>query len=183
MLDFDYARDLAFTGIVFGLAAFIWAGWAQERPPKGVIWRVALVVIQLAGVALLALGIPTAIQHWDTPTAMVPENPALFWQGLWTAVEVVAIIVVVIVCVRLKRTYFIAPIVLLAVGTHFFPLAFVFGQPIIFVAGILVTAAGVAALFLPRKACAPSFWCGVLAGPVFVVLGAIALFAGRAALA
>lgn len=34
MLDLSHARDLIVTGIIFGIAAFAWAGWAQERPPK-----------------------------------------------------------------------------------------------------------------------------------------------------
>ncbi|MFV0435251.1 MAG: DUF6609 family protein [Leucobacter sp.] len=182
MLDFTYARDLAFTGAIFGLVAFVWAGWAHERPPKGAIWRILLVIIQLAGAGIVGLGVPTIIKNWNTPTAMVAGNPALLGQMIWTWVEVVAIVVIVVILVRKKRTELIAPCVLIAVGVHFFPLAFVFGQPIIFLVGVLVTIAGVVALFLPRRVAAPSFWCGILAGPVYVVFGAIALFTARAAL-
>ena len=31
----------------------MWAGWAQERPPKGVLWRIVLVLLQLAFQTLL----------------------------------------------------------------------------------------------------------------------------------
>lgn len=182
MLDFAYARDLAFTGTIFGMAAFIWAGWAHERPPKGVVWRILLVVLQLAGAGIVGLGLPTIIKYWDTPTAMVAGNPALLGQIIWTWAEIAVIVVLVVILVRKKRTELIAPSVLIAVGVHFFPLAFVFGQPIILVVGVLVTISGVAAFFLPRGVAAPSFWCGILAGPVYVVFGAIALFAARAAL-
>lgn len=181
MLDFTYARDLAFTGTIFGLVAFVWAGWAHERPPKGAVWRILLVAIQLAGAAIVALGVPTIVKNWDTPTAMVAGNPALLGQMIWTWAEVAAIIVVVIVLVRRKRVELIAPAVLIAVSIHFFPLAFVFGQPVIFLVGVLVTIAGVAALFLPRESAAPSFCCGILAGPVYVVFGAIALVTARGA--
>ena len=47
---------------------------------------------------------------------------------------------------------------------------------------VLITAAGVASLFLPRQVAAPSFWCGILASPVFLVLGTVSLVAGRGAL-
>jgi hypothetical protein len=114
---------------------------------------------------------------------MVAGNPALLGQMIWTWAEVVAIVVIVVILVRKKRTELIAPSVLIAVGVHFFPLAFVFGQPIIFLVGVLVTIVGVVALFLPRRVAAPSFWCGILAGPVYVVFGAIALLTARAALA
>lgn len=182
MLDFTYARDLAFTGVIFGLVAFVWAGWAHERPPKGVIWRVLLVAIQLAGAGIVGLGVPTIIKHWGAPTAMVAGNPALVGQMIWTWAEIAAIVVIVIVLVRRKGVELIAPSVLIAVGVHFFPLAFVFGQPMVFVVGLLVTAVGIIAFFLPRGIAAPSFWCGVLAGPVYVVFGAIALFTARSAL-
>jgi hypothetical protein len=37
-------------------------------------------------------------------------------------------------------------------------------------------------LFLPRRFAAPSFWCGLLAAPIFVLLGCVALVAGVGAL-
>ena len=71
---------------------------------------------------------------------------------------------------------------LIIVGLHFVPLAFVFGQPIIMLAAAVITAAGVASVFLPGKVAAPSFWCGILAAPIFLILGAVALVAGIGAL-
>lgn len=41
MIIDDFPRDLLMTGAIFGIAAFVWAGWAQERPPKHWIWRAA----------------------------------------------------------------------------------------------------------------------------------------------
>ena len=123
MLDLDFARDLVMTGVIFGAAAFVWAGWGQERPPEGVTWRVVLVVLQAAGLVLVSF-----------------------------------------------------------VGIHFLPLAFVFGQPIMVLAAVLFTAAGIAALLLPWKVAAPSFWCGILAGPIFLGPGAIAFVPALAAL-
>lgn len=181
MLDAEYARDLIFTGVLFGVAAFVWAGWGQERPPQGIVWRVLLGAVQLAGLGLVALSVPPLIRFWDTPTALTPENPALVVYIVVFWVEVVVAAILAVWLIRTKRAHAVAPTILIIVGVHFFPLGFVFGQGILFVAGALVTAAGVAALVMRRRDVAPSFWCGILAGPVFVVLGAVAASAGRLA--
>ena len=83
------------------------------------------------------------------------------------------LVVGAIVLTRKGKKEFIAPFALLVVGVHFFPLAWVFGQPILFLAAALITAAAIAAALLPRKNCAPSFWCGILGGPVFLAIGAV----------
>lgn len=181
MLDVEYARDLIFIGVLFGVAAFVWAGWGQERPPAGVRWRVLLGAVQLAGLGLVAIGVPPLIRFWGADTALTPDNPALLGYIIVFWVEVVVIVVLAIWLIRTKRAQAVAPMVLIVVGVHFFPLGFVFGQGILFVAGVLVTAAGVAALVWRRRDVAPSFWCGILAGPVFVLIGALAAATGRAA--
>ena len=183
MLDLDFARDLVMTGVIFGAAAFVWAGWAHERPPKGVGWRIVLVVLQLAGVALMAFGIPVAVRYWETPTAIDPGGSAFVWYIVallgsrssrsWRSRSTSS---------AARSTELIAPLVLTVVGLHFVPLAFVFGQPIIMVAAILLTAAGVAAAFMPSRIAAPSFLCGILAAPILLILGTIALVAGAGAL-
>ena len=53
MIDADFPLDLFMIGVIFGVAAFVWAGWAQERPPKGVIWRIVLAVV---GIHFIPLG-------------------------------------------------------------------------------------------------------------------------------
>ena len=52
MIDDAYPRDLVMTAAIFGVAAFVWSGWAQERPPRGVLWRVVLAVLGVAGLAV-----------------------------------------------------------------------------------------------------------------------------------
>ena len=182
MLELAYGRDLVMTGVIFGAAAFVWAGWGQERPPRGVVWRVVLVVLQVAGLVLLGFGIPSAVRNWDTPTVLASGSPALVWYIVVVWLEVIVMIVLAIFYARTRRRHLIAPTVLIIVGLHFVPLAFVFGQSIILLAAVLVTCAGVAALFLPRKVAAPSFWCAVLAAPVFLVFGVVVLVAGSRAL-
>lgn len=172
MINPDFTRDLVFTAAVFGVVTFVWTGWAQERPPS-TLWRIVLAVLGLGGAALAGISVPRLIRSWSDPTALVVGGPAwtvyivVFW------IEVIALVVGAIVLTRTGRTEFIAPFALLIVGAHFFPLAWVFEQPIIFLAAVLLTAAAIASALLPRAKCAPSFWCGILAGPIFLVLGTI----------
>lgn len=97
MLNPDYPRDLVMTGAIFGVAAFIWAGWAQEQPPSRRVWRVVLGILSLAGAALAAVSIPSAIRHWSTPTMITPSSAAfvvyviVFWLGAGTWCTVTAL--------------------------------------------------------------------------------------------
>lgn len=183
MLNLEYARDLVMTGVIFGFATFVWAGWAQERPPAGVVWRIVLAALSVAGLVLVGLGIPIAIRNWNTPTALASGSPALVWYIVVFWLEVAAMVGLAIFYARTKRTHLVAPTVLLIVGVHFVPLAFVFGQPIIMLAAVLLTVAGIVALVMPRTAAASSFWCAVMAAPVLLVLGTVCLIGGASALA
>ena len=116
MLDLDFARDLVMTGVIFGAAALVWASWAHERPPKGVGWRIVLVVLQLAGVALMSFGIPVAVRYWETPTAIDPGGSAFVWYIALFWAEIIAIVAFSIYFVRRKKTELIAPLVLTVVG-------------------------------------------------------------------
>jgi hypothetical protein len=182
MLDVEFARDLVFTAVLFGAVTFIWAGWAQERPPDGTVWRIVLGALGVGGLVLLGLGLPTLIGNWSAPTAMVSGGAGLIAYIVVFWLEVAVIAGLAIFYARTERKHLLAPTVLIVVGLHFVPLSFVFGQPIMMLAAVLVTAAGVASLLLPRQVAAPSFWSGVLAAPVFLVLGTVSLVAGRAAL-
>ncbi len=182
MLNVEFARDLVFTAVLFGAVTVVWAGWAQERPPAGIVWRIVLGVLSLGGLVLLGFGIPSLVGNWDTPTAMTSGSAAVIGYIVVFWLEVIVIVALAIFYTRTKRTHLMAPTVLIVVGVHFAPLSFVFEQPILMLAAALVTAAGVASLVPPRRIAAPSFWCGILAAPVFLVLGAVSLVAGRGAL-
>lgn len=181
MFDPAFPRDLLFIGALFGFAAFAWAGWAHERPPKGASPRIALVAIQLAGLALLGVALPPLVRAWGTPTALVPGSAAFVWYVVIAWIEVVAIVALAILFARTKRAELTAAAAMIVVGVHFLPLGFVLGQPILFVAAILLTAIGAASVLPPRSLAAPSFWCGALGGPVLLVLGAVSLVAGLGA--
>ena len=175
----EFPRDLATIGVIFGLAAFVWAGWGQERPPsRG--WRIALLVLCAAGLALVGFGIPAAIRTWDTGTAIEPGTPAFIGYVVAFWLEVVIAVAGVLVLRRRGRSELIPVLILLVVGVHFFPLAVLFGQGVLAIAAVLLVAAAVLAYLLRRRA-APSFWCAILGAPVFVIVGAWCLLGGIAA--
>ena len=72
------------------------------------------------------------------------------------------------------------PFTWLAIGIHFLPLAWVFGQPILAVVGVVLAVAAVVAALVPADAVARSFWCGGVAAPVLIAAGAWCAAAGAA---
>ena len=172
-------RDLLVVAALFGTVTIVWAGWAQERPPAGVAWRIVLGALSVAGLALVGLSVPSIIRTWSAPTAITSGSPALIAYIVVFWAEVIVIAALAIYYARTKRTHLLAPSVLIVVGVHFAPLAAVFQQPVLILAAVLITAAGVAALLLPRRSAAPSFWCGILASPIFLAIGTTALIASR----
>lgn len=182
MIITDFPRDLLMTGAIFGVAAFVWAGWAQERPPKHWIWRVILAVLSLAGAALAGISLPQALRNWSEPTAISTGTPAFIVYVVVFWLEVAAMIALAIWASRKKRQDLIPVFVLAVVGIHFVPLAWVFGQPLFFVAGMLLIGISVIAAYRPEKIAARSFWCGLFAAPVLLIAGAVCIVAGFAAL-
>lgn len=182
MIITDFPRDLLMTGAIFGVAAFMWAGWAQERPPHGLIWHFILGTLGLGGAGLAAVTVPAAVSNWDEPTAIVFGGAAFAWYTAVFWLEVAAMIVLVILATRRKRSDLIAPLILAVVGIHFIPLAWVFQQPVFAVAGIVLTAAAVTAARVPDRAAARSFWCGLPASAVLLAAGAVCAAAGLEAL-
>lgn len=176
MINPDFSRDLLFTAALFGFVTFVWTGWGQERPPS-TAWRFVLGICALAGAALAGLSLPRLIRGWGDPTAVVVGGPAWTAYLVVFAIEVVAIVVAAIWLSRTGRSEFIAPAVLAVVGLHFVPLAWVFGQPIMLLAGVLLTGAAILAAVLPRTKAAPSFWCGILSAPVFLAVGTASVLA------
>ena len=183
MIITDFPRDLLMTGAIFGVAAFVWAGWAQERPPKHWIWRLVLAVLGLGGAALAGISLPAAIKNWSGPTAISSGSPALIVYIVVFWLEVAVMIALAIWASRKKRQDLIPVFVLAVVGVHFIPLAWVFGQPIYALAGVIVAALALVIARMQDKHAARSFWCGLFAAPVLLVVGVVCTLAGFAALA
>lgn len=173
MIITDFPRDLLMTGAIFGVAAFVWAGWAQERPPKHWGWRVVLAVLGLAGAALAGISLPAAIRNWSGPTAITVGTPAFIAYIVVFWLEVAAMIALAIWATRRKRQDLIPVFVLAIVGIHFIPLAWLFLQPIYAVAGVILAVLAVVIARLPDAYAARSFWCGLLAAPVLLAVGAV----------
>ncbi|WP_210604244.1 hypothetical protein [Brevibacterium oceani] len=182
MIDLAHPRDLVMIGAIFGLAAFIWAGWAQEAPPKALIFRIILGALAVAGLAVSVPSILSAIGHWSESSAFTTGTTAFTLYVIVFWAEVVIGAVASFFAIRAGQTEIIAPLILAIVGIHFFALAVVFGQPVLHVAALALTIVAVLAFVLPRELAAPSFWCGLLGAPVFLAIGLWCLLAGRSAL-
>lgn len=180
MLEMHYPRDLAMVGAIFGVAAFMWSGWAQENPPAQGWWRVVLGLLALAGLSLAALSISIAVGHWGTPTALESGTGTfrVYLIAFW--VEVVLAAVLAFIAIRTGRGDLIAPLILVVVGIHFFALAPVFAQPVLYLAAVLLTTIAIVAALVPAGSIARSFWCGLLGAPVFVAIGVWCTFAAKA---
>ncbi|MGG5257308.1 hypothetical protein [Phycicoccus avicenniae] len=171
MFDDTLPRDLVMIGAVFGAGAFAWAGWAQEGPPRAWVWRALLGVLSVAGLALAGWSGTLAARNWDGGTAIATGGRGftLYLVVFWA--EVLVAVVAGLLLARHGRSDLLAPLVLLVVGVHFFALAVVFGQPVLHLAAVLLSAIAVPAALVPPSAVARSFWCGLLGAPVFLGVG------------
>src|SRR5690606_21324010 len=112
----EFPRDLIFTAALFCVAAFVWAGWAQESPPRSVWWRVLLGAMSLAGAALAALTIPTLVANWGAPTALDPRSGAFITYVVVFWVEFVLAGVLAFFAIRAGLSDLVAPLILAIVG-------------------------------------------------------------------
>lgn len=173
MSEAPFVRDLIMTGAVFGLACFIWSGWAQERPPRR--WPVVLGMLSGLG-ALAAVGFGIAAWlHWDAPSALGAGAAGMGSYLVIVAIELaVCVVAAVALSVRRATRPYVPVAVLFVVGVHFFSLAVVFRMPAMHLVAALITLASIAALVVSVRARrradapAPSFWCGILSSPVFL---------------
>ena len=74
MIDLAYPRDLVMTAAIFGVAAFAWSGWAQERPPAGWVSRAALAMLGLVGIVMAAVAIPAAALTQQMLADILPRS-------------------------------------------------------------------------------------------------------------
>ncbi|QDZ15336.1 hypothetical protein [Humibacter ginsenosidimutans] len=178
MLSLRFPRDLVMIGAIFGVAAFAWAGWAQEGPPS-LAWSIVLGVLSLLGLAVAGLSIPLAVRNWRTGSAISPRKRAFRVYTIVVWIEVVLAAAGGILLPISGDEQLVAPFIMLIVAVHFFFLAPVFGQPILHVTGGLLVIVAVVSAFVPTATAAHSFWCGILGAPVFLVVGVWCFVVGR----
>ncbi|MFF2486956.1 hypothetical protein ACFVSU_11175 [Microbacterium sp. NPDC058062] len=172
-----YPRDLAVSAAVFGLAALLWATWAQAHPPRGWWWRAVLGLGSFAGIALAVLGTVLLARLWATPTAIEPGTTAFVVYVVVFWVELAFAVVLAILAVRAGWSDFVSPALLALVGLDLIVLAPALHQPFLFVPAVLLIGVAAWALFAPSDDIARSFWCGILGAPVFLAAGAWAALA------
>jgi hypothetical protein len=167
-----FTQDLAVCAAIFGVAAFVWFGWAQEAPPER--WRLPLGVGSALGLLLAVVGGLLAWRVWGTGMAMAdPQARQAF--GIVSGVEFGAAGLGAAALALTKRPQWIASWIAFVVGVHFVPLAYLFDDPgMLALAVVIVLAVGAGVLVHRRTGLAPSAVTGVGTGLAFVV------FAGRA---
>ncbi|MHA7984994.1 hypothetical protein ACX9R5_04235 [Rathayibacter sp. CAU 1779] len=178
MLTLRYPRDLVMIGAIFGVATMAWAGWAQEGPPS-LVWSIVLGILSILGLGLAALCIPLAIRNWRTGTAIEPKSKAfrVYLVVFWGEIVIAAAGGIILPLVGLEGL--VAPYILLIVGAHFFALAVVFRQTVLHVTGAVLVVVAIVAALIPESVAAHSFWCGIIGGPVFLIVGAWCTVVGR----
>ncbi|MGW5878820.1 hypothetical protein ACWFMI_19960 [Nocardiopsis terrae] len=161
-------RDAAMTLAVFGFFSAAWFGWAQERPPAGAA-RWLLGAGSSLGTLAAAAGGLLAWRHWNGGSVLA-EDPDMNLYLIILGVESGLALLGVLVLLAMGRSDYFAPWVCLVVGAHFFPLAPVLANPVLYVLGAWLTAwPFLAVRWAHRQDLAPSFTTGTGAGPALLL--------------
>ena len=166
-MDF-LVRDAAMTVAIFGFFASAWFGWAQERPPEGSVkwWLTGGSVL---GMLLAVAGGLLAWQNWDAGSVLDAEGGMKLYLIILGVEFGIALLGVLVLLALSRRDYF-APWICLVVGVHFFPLAPVMANPVLYVLGAWLTVwAFLAVRWAHRRDLLPSFTTGVGAGPALLL--------------
>ncbi|HEY7433277.1 MAG TPA: hypothetical protein VH641_21365 [Streptosporangiaceae bacterium] len=140
--DHGFARDQAVTALIFGVAAFAWFGWGQAQPPAG--WSVPLTVGSVAS-AVAAVLAGLMLFRLRSGGAAMADPFVRRRYFIIVGAEVLAIVLGVAGLGVSGYGAYLPAWILLIVGIHFLPLARLFGDAGLRVAGIAVIAVAVAA--------------------------------------
>jgi hypothetical protein len=165
--DPPFVRDIAVTAAVFGVAAFVWFGWAQEAPPAR--WRVPLAAGSGLGLVLAVIGVLLTWQHWG-PESALAAGEARRTFGIVCGIEFGLAGLGAGLLGAWKRPQWIATWIAFVVGIHFIPLAFIFDDPAqLGLAALIVTAAGLSVVVHRRTAITASAVVGLGSGAALLV--------------
>ncbi|CAL9545716.1 hypothetical protein SUDANB121_04350 [Nocardiopsis dassonvillei] len=169
-------RDATMTTAVLGFFAAAWFGWAQERPPGGPATR-WLGGGSALGVLLAVAGGVLSWLHWDTGSVL-GEGSAMALYLIVLGVEFGAALLGVLVLLAMGRSEYLAPWVCLVVGVHFFPMAPILENPLLYPLGAWLTLwPFLAVRWANRRDLAYSYTTGAGAGPALLLFALPALAA------
>ena len=163
--------DLAVTTAVFGLFSFAWFGWAQERPPADRV-RWALGAGSLLALGPTVYGVMRALDSRSEGAIAAGDDLGtyLIVVGPEFALALVGAIVLWVV----DRSEYTSAWICLVVGAHFFPLAPLLNQPILYLVGVLICAwPFLAVRGAHRRDVSISFATGVGAGVCLLFFGVV----------
>lgn len=148
MMELEYVRDYAMFTAIFGVAGFMWFGWAQERPRSG--WRKYLGIASGVSLVLGLVGVFLSVTNWDGATAL-DEAGALTTYIIVFWVQLIIGVVVAIWLFRAKKRDLIAPWVTFLVGAHFFWLIDVFNDVSLYILGFILVVVALLAPYMAKK--------------------------------
>jgi hypothetical protein len=166
----SYPRDMAVTGVILGVAGFVWFCWGQASPPAG--WPLPLRVGSALSLIIAIAAVVTARRAKASGSVM--REPTVRHRYLIiVATEVALIVAGAVVLAVASRTAYLPAWILLVVGAHFIPLARLFSGTGLIPAGVLLVLIAIAAAITGAStAVAPSAIAGAGGG---IVCGARAL--------
>lgn len=173
----EFRRDATATAAIFGFFAASWFGWAQENPPTA--WQTALIVGSILALLVAVVGGVLTWRRWSSKTVFNRHTSRRF--GLIVGLEFAIAGVGAGVLTALGRADLIPAWIALVVGVHFFPLASLLKDPLLYGVAALVSLIALVAVPLAATLAVPvSAFTGFATG--IVLLGA-ALFSLSSAVA
>lgn len=159
---------------IFGMFSFVWFGWAQENPRKS--WRKYIGIASGLALVVCLIGVYLSITNWHERTAL--SNSSVFHNYLiFVFVEFLLAGIGAFLLIRLKKNDYVAPWIVLIVGTHFFWLKNIFNDFSLYILAVLLIGLAIISLWLSKKLnVANSAITGIGAGTVlfsFAILGLI----------
>jgi hypothetical protein len=173
---FPTGRARGVTIAVEGFFAFMWFGWGQAAAPSLLVVPLAIGTVLGAVVGLIGVVIAT---RSSGRLAAVSDPAVRRRYGITVGIEFALIGAGAAVLGSTGLAPWITVWVCLIVGTHFFPLARVLGNPSLRPLGLLITAVAAVALVVGlASTVAPSTVTGPGAGACLLAFGLATLAAG-----